>query len=176
MPAKALWLLHIPEIVAQLEALEVPVVDRAVIERLFGLRRRRAIELLHRFGGYQADRTFLLDRRQLMDYLRRLAEGEDFQVEIRRKERLEHTVDQLRRNQAAAQVTIRVPPEVRSRKIAGLSAGVALEPGHLHIEFQGTEDLLSKLYELSQAAANEFEKFDAVVSPRPGGCAADRQL
>jgi hypothetical protein len=58
MPAKALWLLQIPEIVALLETFDVPVVDRAVIERLFGLRRRRAIELLHRFGGYQAGRTF----------------------------------------------------------------------------------------------------------------------
>ena len=51
MPAKALWLLHIPEIIAMLETFDVPVVDRAIIERLFGLRRRRAIDLLHRFGG-----------------------------------------------------------------------------------------------------------------------------
>jgi len=46
MPAKAAWLLHIPEIVAMLEDFDVPVVDRAVIERLFGLQRRRAIELI----------------------------------------------------------------------------------------------------------------------------------
>ncbi len=31
MPAKALWLLHIPEIIAMLETFDVPVVDRAVI-------------------------------------------------------------------------------------------------------------------------------------------------
>ena len=51
MPAKPLWLLHVPEIVSQLESFNVPVLDRAMIERLFGLGRRRAIELLHRFGG-----------------------------------------------------------------------------------------------------------------------------
>ena len=56
MPAKAPWLLLIPAIIEQLETYDVPVVDRAVIERVFGLRRRRAIELLHRFGGYQAGR------------------------------------------------------------------------------------------------------------------------
>ena len=39
MPAKSLWLLHIPEIASQLETFDVPVVDRAIIERLFGLRR-----------------------------------------------------------------------------------------------------------------------------------------
>ena len=40
-----------------------------------------------------------------------------------------------------------------------LSTGIALEPGHLHIEFSGTEDLLVKLYEISLAAANDFERF-----------------
>ena len=159
MPAKALWLLHIPEIVAMLEAFDVPVVDRSMIESLFGLRRRRAIELLHRFGGYQAGRTFLIERRVLIDHLRRLAEGEEFQMEHRRKERLNHAVDQLRRHQTAARVKIPAPPNGFSRKMAELSAGVSLEPGHLHIAFAGTEDLLGKLYELSQAASHDFEKF-----------------
>ena len=101
MPAKAPWLLHIPDIIAMLESFDVPVVDRAVIEHLFGLRRRRAIELLHRFGGYQAGRTFLVDRRVLIEHLRRLAEGEEFQVERRRKERLDQAVDQLHRQRVA---------------------------------------------------------------------------
>jgi hypothetical protein len=165
MPAKALWLLHVPEIIAMLETFDVPVVDRAIIERLFGLRRRRAIELLHRFGGYQAGRTFLVDRRLLIEHLRRLADGEEFQQERQRKERLGHTVDQLRRHQTAARVKISVQPDVFSRKLAELSAGVALGPGHLHIEFSGTEDLLSKLYELSQAASNDFDRFRAAAEP-----------
>jgi hypothetical protein len=165
MPARALWLLHIPEIIAMLEMFDVPVVDRAIIERLFGLRRRRAIELLHRFGGYKAGRTFLVDRRLLIEHLRRLADGEEFQQERQRKERLGHTVDQLRRHQTAARVKISVQPDVFSRKLAELSAGVALGPGHLHIEFSGTEDLLSKLYELSQAASNDFDRFRAAAEP-----------
>ena len=165
MPAKAAWLLQIPEIVSQLETFDVPVVDRAIIERLFGLRRRQAIELLHRFGGYQAGRTFLVDRRILMEHLRRLAEGEDFQMESRRKERLDHAVDQLRRHHEAARVRIPVPPDVQSLNVAGLSAGVALEPGHLEIEFSGAEDLLAKLYELSQAASNDFDRFRAAAEP-----------
>ena len=165
MPAKALWLLHIPEIIAMLETFDVPVVDRAVIERLFGLRRRRAIELLHRFGGYQAGRTFLVDRRLLIEHLRRLAAGEEFQVERRRKERLDDAVDQLRRHQAAARVRIPVEPGVSRRKLDELSAGIALEAGRLHIEFAGAEDLLAKLYELAQAASNDFDRFRAAAEP-----------
>jgi hypothetical protein len=165
MPAKAPWLLRIPEIAAMLEILDVPVVDRAMVERLFGLRRRRAIELLHSFGGYQAGRTFLVDRRQLIDRLRDLAEGEAFRAESRRKQRLDLKLDQLRWEQAAAQVRIPVQPEVFGRKVAELSAGVALEPGHLHVEFSGTEDLLAKLYELSQAASHDFDRFRAAAEP-----------
>ena len=165
MPAKAAWLLKIPEIVEQLEVFDVPVVDRAIIEQLFGLRRRRAIEMLHRFGGYQAGRTFLIERQLLIDQLRLLAEGEDFQVESRRKERLDHKVDGLRRNHIAARVIIPVEPDVFGRKLADVSAGVALEPGHLHIEFSGAEDLLSKLYELSQAASNDFDRFRRAAEP-----------
>lgn len=166
MPGKAAWLLHIPEIVNMLEAFDVPVVDRSVVERLFGLRRRRAIELLRRFGGYQAGRTFLVDRHALIDHLRRIAEGEEFQREQGRKERLEHVLDELRRHRAAARVKIPVSSTAFSMKLTGLSPGVTLQPGHLHVEFSGTEDLLSKLFELSQAASNDFDRFRAAAEPR----------
>jgi len=165
MPAKAPWLLQIPHIISMLETFEVPVVDRAIIERLFGLRRRRAIELLHRFGGYQAGRTFLVDRRLLIEHLGRIGDGEEFQRESRRKERLDHAVDQLRRIHTAARVKISVPPDVFGRKLADLSPGVALEAGDLHITFSSTEDLLGKLFELSQAASNDFDRFRAAAEP-----------
>ena len=170
MPAKPAWLLKIPEIVTMLEAFDVPVVDRAIIERLFGLRRRQAIELLHRFGGFESGRTFLVDRHVLIENLRRLAAGEEFERESRRKERLDGAIDQLRRHQAAARVSIPVPPDVFSRKLKDLSAGVALEPGHLHVVFSGAEELLGKLYELAQVASNDFDRFRAAaesVEQRP---------
>jgi len=165
MPAIAQWLLQIPDIVSLLETFEVPVVDRAIIERLFGLRRRRAIELLHRFGGYQTGRTFLIDRRLLIEHLRRLADGEEFHRESRRRERLGQAVEQLRRQQTAARVKIAVTPDVFSRKLPDLSPAVALEAGHLHITFSSTEDLLGKLFELSQAASNDFDRFREAAEP-----------
>jgi hypothetical protein len=171
MPAKALWLLQIHEIVSQLETFNVPVVDRSIVERLFGLRRRRAIELLHRFGGYQAGRTFLIDRRLLIEHLRRLAEGEEFQAEHRRKERLGDTVGQLRRYRIASRVKIPVQADVLGEGGTGLSDGVVLDSGHLHISFLSTEDLLSKLYALSQAAAKAFDRFRAATEPVEQGSA-----
>jgi hypothetical protein len=163
MPANPLWLLQIPEIVSLLETFDVPVVDRSIVERLFGLRRRQAIELLHRFGGYQAGRTFLVDRHLLIEHLRNLADGEEFQRESLRKERLDQVVDRLRRHRRAVCVKVAVQPDVLSRKLTDLSPGVALEVGHLHIAFSGAEDLLGKLFELSQAASNDFDRFRAAA-------------
>ena len=60
---------------------------------------------------------------------------------------------------------IPVSSEAFSMKLAGLSPGVQLEAGHLHIEFSGAEDLLSKLFELSQAANNDFDRFRSVAEP-----------
>ena len=49
--------------------------------------------------------------------------------------------------------------------LADLSTGVALEPGHLHVEFSGAEDLLGELFELAQAAANDYDRFCAAAEP-----------
>jgi len=165
MPAKPAWLLQIPQILEHLEAFDVPVVDRAMVEHLFGIRRRRAIELMHLFGGYQAGRTYLIDRRRLIDRLQRLADGDGFERERHRKERLTNALQELRRNHVASSVKISVPPDVWSHRMADLPAGVKLAAGHLHVEFSGTEDLLTKLFELSQAAADDFDRFRAASEP-----------
>jgi len=160
MPAKAQWLLRVPEILEELRALDVPVVDRAVCERLFRLRRRRAIDLLRGFGGYQAGRTFLIDRPRLVAQLEQIRDSTDFKMEWRRKERLVDTLDAMRRLQAGARVAIPVAAEVMSRRWPDLPAGVGLSPGALHIQFQSSEELLSKLFALAQAIANDYEGFE----------------
>src|SRR5580692_9332215 len=102
MPAKAQWLLRVPEILAELSALDVPVVDRAVCERLFRLRRRRAIDLMRFFGGYQSGRTFLIDRPKLLVQLEQIRDSADFKMEWRRKERLSERLEAIRRLQTGA--------------------------------------------------------------------------
>jgi hypothetical protein len=160
MPAKAQWLLRVPEILAELSALDVPVVDRAVCERLFRLRRRRAIDLIRCFGGYQLGRTFLVDRPMLIAQLERIRDSPDFEMEFRRKERLTERLDAIRRLQAGARVAIAVGPETLHQRLPDLPAGVQLSPGALHIQFQSPEELLGKLFALAQAIANDYETFE----------------
>jgi hypothetical protein len=166
MPAKPEWLLRLPEIRAELEHLNVPVVDRAGIERIFGLRRRRAIELMHEFGGYQAGRTFLLDRTRLLEVLQSLESREDYTAEKRRRERLRDVVEASREHLISTRVRIPVRATAARASLDQLAPGVILLPGVLTIEFQRPTELLERLYWLSQAIAHDFEKFEALI---PGG-------
>jgi hypothetical protein len=164
MPAKAQWLLRIPEILAEVSALDVPVLDRAVCERLFRLRRRRAIDLIRGFGGYQVGRTFLVDRPKLVAQLEQIRDSPNFKMEYRRKERLSEKLDAIRRLQAGARVAIAVEPETLRQRLPDLPAGVTLNPGALHIRFQSPEELLSQLFALAQAIANDYEAFEKRMS------------
>ena len=128
MPAKAEWLLRLPEILAALRALDIPVVDRAAIERLFGFQRRRAIQFMHELDGYQAGHSFWADRLRLIAQLEVLQNGDGYRQESRRRMNLEETVERARRQAAATRVKIQVEPGAWSTRLHTLPAGIRLEP------------------------------------------------
>ena len=164
MPAKPEWLLRLPEIRAELEHLGVPVVDRAGIERIFGLRRRRAIELMHQFGGYQAGRTFLLDRTRLLEALQSQESREDYSFEKRRRERLGDVMEASREHLILTRVRIPVRAAAVRPSLDRLAPGVLLMPGMLSIEFWHPIELLEKLYGLAQAIGHDFERFEGLLT------------
>ena len=94
MPVKKTWLLRVPEIRLDVAALDVPVVDRIVFERLFHVRRRRAIQLMHALGGYQTGQALLVDRGVLLGQLEALQAGAEYALEHGRRKRL---VDSLQK-------------------------------------------------------------------------------
>lgn len=165
MPPKPQWFLRVPQIRDELAALDTPVVDRATVERTFGLRRRRAIELMHAFAGYLAGRMLLIERRALLARLDAMIAGDEFVYERRRMERLAAKLDELRRARAAARVVIRTDRSAVNRKTADLPAGIRIAPGRLTVDFADAEDLLSSLLDLARAAANDFEEFRRMAEP-----------
>lgn len=163
MSMRKTWLLRLPEIREELAGMEVPVLDRAVFERIFGVRRRRAIQLMHYFDGYESGRALLVDRIALLRQLEPLEAGAEFVVEQRRRERLIDALEKCRRYRSAARVNIAVAPDIENRRLGDLPAGIELRPGSLRIDFAKAEDLLAKLFELSKAMANDFEAFRIVA-------------
>ena len=91
-----------------LSDVRLPVIDRAAVERLFGLRRRQAIELLNRFGGYQAGRTFLIGREQLISQLDSMAASGEYRQEAARRERLAGSIEKIQRTRQTEAVRIPV--------------------------------------------------------------------
>jgi hypothetical protein len=165
----------------QLTSLEAPVVDRAICERIFGVKRRRAIDLMQRFGGYQAGNAVLIDRLELIRQLQIMAESPDADQERARKKRLSTELVKLEKHRRAAAVRIQVGPEAASCTVADLPHGVSLGSGRLTVEYNGIEQLLARLYELSQAVANDFDGFSAaagesssLLSPAPRSVTLER--
>lgn len=118
---------------------------------------------MHRFGGFQAGRTFLIDRLQLIEQLEGIDRGEEVTIERGRRARLAEELERTRRLAPGRKVRIAAAPDVRDRVLKDLPAGIHLQPGELRIEFFGTEDLLRHLFELSQAIVNDYARFQAAV-------------
>jgi hypothetical protein len=130
---------------------------------VFGVGRRRAIQLLHQFGGYQVGKTFVIDRAGFIAQLEVAQTSEAFEREQQRKVRILDELERARRLAPARKVWIAVAPDVQGRLIEGLPAGIHLGPGELRIEFFGAEDLLRHLFELSQAIGNDYRRFESLV-------------
>jgi hypothetical protein len=165
MPAKSRWLLKIPEIIERLSQMDAPVVDRAVCERLFGIGRRRAIDLMQKFGGYQAGNTILVDGSAFIQHLQRMLDDPEFEQERRRKRRLSEHLTELEKHSRAAAVRIPVGPETVHQSPDDLPDGIFFEPGRLRVDYGNVEELLRRLFELAQAAANDFDEFSKLAMP-----------
>ena len=167
MPATPAWHGRIPAIRATLERLEAPLLDRAAVETLFGLGRRQAIRLLAALGGHQAGKTFLVTREALLEYLDALATRRPIVSEIARRSRVR---DALLALEAEARASV---PSARQEKALAMPVaappqpgreswpeGVSLaRPGELLIRFENAEELLGRIFALTENAATDFEGF-----------------
>jgi hypothetical protein len=161
MPAQPSWLLQLPQIQEELDAITAPVIDRSCIEKLFRVRRRRAIDLMHEFGGFLSGKTFLVEKGSVKRSLERIAE-KGYEFELGRRTRLVGELERVRKLLPARKVRLQVPAAATENRMTDLPPGVHLRAGELRIEFHGTEDLLRHLFELSQAIVNDYKRFEEV--------------
>ena len=161
MPAKPLWHVRIPEILSALRALDTPLLDRATVERVFGVRRRSALYLMSRLGSYQVGRTALVPTADVIGLVEAVGSSEEFRYGKRRRVRLWEKLDAIRRDQAARQVVIAEPKPMPAGTL--LPEGVRVASSTLQISFRSAEELLSRLYALSQSIATNYEAFQFLV-------------
>src|SRR5450432_4172219 len=113
MPRRIEWLEQLPAAIEELRQFPALVVDRAVLERVLRIHRRVAIRLMHRFGGFQSGKTFLIDRLQLIEQLERVSRGEEVSFEQDRRARLAGQLEEARRLASGRNVRIDAAAGVR---------------------------------------------------------------
>lgn len=160
MPDQPGWIDKVNEIAEKVEASPAPVFDRAAIEFLFGVRRRQAIVLMHRMGGWQAGKTFLVAREALLRFVRDPLRETGAEVEARRFASLLDTLGRSKEERHFRRIPVPATARVFQVDFAGLPEGIDFEPGELRICFDHPHQLLEKLFALSQALANDYETFE----------------
>jgi hypothetical protein len=164
MPSQPSWIQSVPEILEALEAPGAPpFLDRASVEKLFGVRRRQAIHLLGRVGGFQVGKTFVTSREAVIRFLREPARLGAARGERSRVERVGNALADARGDLHRRRIAIPARPDNAIVSLAGLPPGIRLESGRLTVEFGTPVELLEKLFALSQALTNDFETVERLL-------------
>jgi hypothetical protein len=170
LPAQPAFFHRLDDILAELRALQISHLDRQAVQKLFGVGQRRARQLMAGLPALRAGNAVAVERLGLMARLENIQAGEPFARESARRARLGEHLANTRRLLAARRVRLPAAADVRERSVRELGGGIELRPGELRILFFGAEDLAAKLFELSQAMANDWHAFAlAVEDPDPSG-------
>src|SRR3954468_19024051 len=127
MPAKPAWYSRINQIVRDLEELPRPFVDRATVEYVLGVGRRRAQQIMAPCIADRVGASGLADRDALARHLRQLSEGEDVFYERNRRRKVAEALGKLQKEALERpKVLISAPISVEKQEIEGLPAGIQL--------------------------------------------------
>jgi hypothetical protein len=156
MPAQPIWYHRLPAILAEVEELQTGYLDRSAVEKLFGIRERRARQIMSRLPCVQVGNAIAVERPGLIRFLRSIADEEKFQWEVGRRSRLAEELERVRLQLSARKVSIPTPAD---RIGVALAERTQLRPGELRITFHDAEDLAAQLFQLSQAMASDWSAF-----------------
>jgi hypothetical protein len=163
MPDKPTWLGRLDEIEERLRGLPDSWVDRACVEELLGVGRRRAQQILAPCVGRQVGANGLAEREAVIAHLRRLATSEGAHYERQRRSRLAEQLDALYEERRKA-VLVAAPTKVVNQDLAALPAGVSVAAGVITIRFDGVTDALQKLLALAMAIRNDELLFERLAT------------
>ncbi len=171
MPPAPAWLARIPAIRAALEGMDAPVLGRAELEKLFGLRRRQALRLLSPLATLEAGRTGWVERERLLGWLGGLQGKKSVVLEQARRQRLDEALDRrlgelarekTRDRDLARPVALPAPaPDGAGPWPPGIRLAAAEGSAELRIRFTTPEDLLGRVLLLAEQAAGDPEAFAA---------------
>ena len=159
MPAPPRWLLAVPDAIRQVEALDRDLLTRRDVERLFGVSRARAAQLMRTFGAELVGAARVLRRTEFLRQLRKYQARAAFRGEEQRRARL---VSELRTARLTG-IRVAVPVEALEARLERLPEGVSVAPGRIEVRFASAKEAVGKLYALAQTLVSDFERFETIV-------------
>jgi hypothetical protein len=164
VPAKPVWYSKINDVVRELQSLPRPFVDRAAVEFLLGVGRRRAQQIMAPCITDRVGANGLADRDAFIAHLRRLADGQDGYYERQRRCKVAAILSQLQRDRLERpQLLVEAPAQILTQEFENLPAGVRLDPGRITVTFDQPQQALEKLLALAMAISNDFDRFERLV-------------
>ena len=166
MPDKPMWYASLEDALRQLEALPSPWVDRATLEFVLRVGRRRAQQILAPLVRHTIGKSGLAPREEVIRHLRRLAAGEAADFARQRRQRLASLLQDWERDQRERpRVLVEAPTTVVHQELDNLPPGVRLAPGRIVIEdFHTAKEAQQKLLALAMAMANDPLGFEARIT------------
>ena len=132
MPAPPRWLLAVPDAVRQLEALDRDLLTRRDVERLFGVSRARAAQLMRTFGAELVGAARVLRRTELLRQLRKVPVSGP--PSAARSSGARAWSSELRTARLTG-IRVAVPVEALEARLSGLPEGVTVAPGRIEVRF-----------------------------------------
>jgi hypothetical protein len=141
----------------------IPFFRRRDIEALFSLKKRQAVNLMHRIGAVRVSSELAVEQRELVRWLEQMIADPSVAVEQRRHDAVIERIVELKAETAARAVKIVLP----DRKPSGdLPDGVLLQPGLLTVSFENEQQLLERLFLLARVLATHPQLLSAVNPSR----------
>ena len=164
MPDNPTYIHKVEGILAEARAPKpIPFLRRRDIEALFGLKKRQAINLMHRIGAVRVSSELAVQQRDLVRWLEQMIADPSVAIEQRRHEAVVERIVDLKAETAARAIKIILPDRKPS---VDLPDGVSLEPGALTVSFDNEQQLLERLFLLARVLANQPQLLSAASPSR----------
>lgn len=169
MPARPRWHSKLDDIRQSLTDMDAPVIDRPTIERLFGVGRRQANNLIRIHHGYQVGTSKVVARDKLLAGLEKMGAHRGVATaETMRKSSLIEALEAIQRRPRPR----RIPPPPPRPASTSLPPGFTVSaPGELRLQFSTPEELLGRIQSLLEAAVKDFASFELCLEPPALGVA-----
>lgn len=167
VPLQPTWFAQIPALLETLQAETAPPeCKRKDIERFFGVRRRRAIGLLHRFGASRRGSELVTPRESVTAFLEQRWSDEAAAHAAAQERQVAEALTEARRALTLPRIPLPSPAQLSAITFAGLPVGIHLTRTEVSVTFSSAQDLLAKLFALAQALANDYESLEEALTDR----------